>query len=435
MAAAAALVRALGLVPILAAAVLPAAAAVDPAPVAPPPSWSFGLGSTAYAYQREDTAGRSSDHVRFHQHFAVTAAGLADGRLAIRAAGRFADTPDGAGPWFEPSRLHTGLLEARLGARVRAEAGRQFLQAGVAGLTLDGARLAWRGRGGATASVWAGAAARADHAWAVADFDQDAAAGAQVVVRPGRSQRLGFSAAYRERRGIVASRPVGLEYVTTAVRGLRAAGRAAYDLEGERWVKLEAQGQWRPAAGRPVVTAQYVDRSPGVDAASWFSRFTGLARIRLARAGVRWESARGWGGEVEWLGSFVGPRVSSRVGMAALLPAARVGYWLRSGDAGDENAVYGEVRWRARPWLCLEGEASHLTYALLADAPADQERDLTTLAVRARAALRPGLDVVAEVQSLRDPVYDKDVRLLVGVDAAMGRGASRFGLDRGGWLR
>ncbi len=48
--------------------------------------------------------------------------------------------------------------------------------------------------------------------------------------------------------------------------------------------------------------------------------------------------------------------------------------------------------------------------------------------------LRSGLNLTAEVQSLDTPEYDKDVRLLVGVDLAMGRGVSRFGLDRGGWL-
>lgn len=183
------------------------------------------------------------------------------------------------------------------------------------------------------------------------------------------------------------------------------------------------------------MTVQYVDRYPTIDAASWFSRFTGLERIRLARAGVRWESEGRWGGELEGVGAYVGSRTDARMGLAILLPVARVGYSLRTGDGGDENSVYGEAAWQARPWLRLEGEASYLTYALFADAPEDQERDLTTLAARARVELRSGLNVTAEVQSLVNPVYDRDVRVLLGVDLAMGRGASRFGLDQGGWLR
>jgi hypothetical protein len=69
------------------------------------------------------------------------------------------------------------------------------------------------------------------------------------------------------------------------------------------------------------------------------------------------------------------------------------------------------------------------------DAPADQERDLTTLAARAKVDLRPGLRLLAEVQSLTNPEYDEDVRFLVGLDISMARGNSRFGLDRGGWLQ
>jgi hypothetical protein len=44
------------------------------------------------------------------------------------------------------------------------------------------------------------------------------------------------------------------------------------------------------------------------------------------------------------------------------------------------------------------------------------------------------MDVTLEVQSLDNPGYSEDVRVLAGLDLTMGRGASRFGLDRGGWL-
>ena len=412
----------------------PAGAAGIADPVPPLSSWSFGLMANGYAYQDVDSTRTTSDEFRFYQHFAGTASGLAGGGLSFRTAGRFAGLPDDAGPLFETSRLHTGLLEQRLGARARVQVGRQFLQSGVAGLTLDGVRLVYRGQGGLEASAWGGGAVPSGHAFELADFGQDAAAGGRVVFRPARNHRLGLSAAYRERLGVVAFRPVGAEYTTTSMRHLRAMARAAYDLEGGRWVRLEAQGQWRQAGSRPVLTLQYVDRYPTVDAASWFSRFTDLERIRVLRTGLRWESAARFGGEAEYQGAFVGDRASHRIGLAALLPGARVGYALRVGDAGDENSLYGEVGWQARRWLRLEGEASYLTYALLADAPEDQERDLVTLAARARLNLRSGLNVTAEVQALENPRYDSDVRVLLGVDLAMGRGASRFGLDRGGWL-
>lgn len=409
--------------------------AASPAAVSPPASWNLSLRSTAYLYQTEETRGESVDERRFYQYAAGGASGLAGGWLSLRASGRFANEPAGAAPSFDASRLYSGYLEARLGSRGRARVGRQFLQAGVAALTLDGAEVSY-GRGGPfEASAWGGARAPRGGAFALGDFDRDAAAGARVVVAPGRRARLAFSGAYRERAGAVAERPVGCEITTTAIRRLTALARAAYDLESDRWARLEAQARWRPAATRPAVTLQYVDRRPSIDAASWFARFDDLGRIRLARAAVRWESRARYGGELECVGSFVRTRAASRVGLALLLPAARVGWSLRAGDAGEESGVYGEAAWQARPWLRLEGEASYLTYALLQDAPEAQERDLTSLAARARARLRPGFDVMAELQRLDNPLYDSDVRFLLGVDLAAGRGASRLGLDRGGWWR
>lgn len=414
------------------AALLPAVAlAADPAA----PGWSLGIRATSTSYQTEDASGATENHLLFYEHYAGSATGLAGGALTVRAAGRFADAPPGAPLDPEHARLATGLLEAKIGPALRVQLGRQFLQAGVAGLTLDGARAAWRGRRVAEASVWGGAAAPADHRWDVGSLDRDAAAGGRVVLRtPGRG-RLGFSAAYRERYGVVAERPAGVDWTGSPGRDLRALARTSYDLESERWLRLEAQLRWRPAGGRTEVHLQAVDRRPSVDAASWFARFTDLERIRLVRGGLRWENERRFGAEAEYVGSFTGARSANRVGLAALLPGARVGYSLRVGDVGDESSFFGEAAWQARPWLRLEAEAVFLTYALFQDAPADQERDLTTLAARARVRLRPGLNLAAEVQSLSNPGYDSDVRILVGLDAAMGRGASRLGLDRGGWLR
>jgi hypothetical protein len=419
----------------LAFALLAAGTAAAEDAAVPPSTWSLGLRATGYTYQTEDATGATENHTLFYEHYAGSAAGLAGGVLTVRAAGRFAETPPGAPLDPERSRLALGLVEAKLGPALRVQLGRQFLQSGVAGLTLDGARAVWRGRRIAEASVWGGAAAPADHAWEPGSLDESAAAGGRIVLRTPGTSRLGFSAAYRERYGVVAERPVGADWAGALGRDLRALARTTYDLEGDRWMRLEAQLRWRPRRGRTEVHVQALDRHPSVDAASWFSRFTDLERIRLVRAGLRWENEKRFGAEVEYVGSFTGARTANRAGLAVLLPGARIGYSLRVGDAGDESSFFGEAAWQARRWLRLEAEAAYLTYALFQDAPADQERDLTTLAARARVGLRPGLNLTAEVQSLSNPGYDQDVRVLVGLDAAMGRGASRFGLDRGGWLR
>jgi hypothetical protein len=403
--------------------------------LAPEPSWSLGLRSTGYAFQTEDRLGAGADQFRFYQQFAGGVTGLAGGRITLRGSGRFASNPAASSTDFANARLYTGYLEARLGPRGRARVGRQFLQSGVSGLTLDGASLTYGLSRGCEASAWGGARAPLGNAYALGSFDEDIAAGGRFVVALTPAHRLGFSGAYRERDGVVSERPVGFEYTTTAVRHLRALARAAYDLESDRWARLEAQAAWQAAPQRPAVTLQFMDRHPGVDAASWFARFADVRRIRLARGAVRWERRSRYGGELEYVGSFVDTRASSRVGLALLMPNARLGYSVRFGDAGEENSLYGEAGWQAAPWLRIEGEASYLIYALIADAPASDERDLTTLAARVRARLRPGLDLTAEVQRLDNPLYSSDVRCLLGVDLAMARGTSRYGLDRGGWLR
>ena len=415
------------------AAVTGAARAGELRLLAPQPSWSLGLRSTGYAFQTEDRLGTGTDQFRFYQQFAGSASGLAGGRITLRGSGRFASSPAASSTDFANARFYTGYLEARLASRGRVRVGRQFLQSGVAGLTLDGASLTYGLARGCEASAWGGARAPLGNAYALGSFDEDLAAGGRFVLALTPAHRLAFSGAYRERGGVVSERPVGFEYSTTAVRHLRALARAAYDLEGDRWARLEAQAAWQVAPQRPAVTLQFMDRHPSVDAASWFARFADVRRIRLARGAVRWERRSRFGGELEYVGSFLDTRISSRVGLALLMPSARVGYSVRVGDAGEENSLYGEAGWQVVPWLRLEGEASYLTYALIADAPASDERDLTTIAARARAQLRPGLDVTAEVQRLDNPLYSSDVRFLLGVDLAMARGTSRYGLDRGGW--
>ncbi|MHB8080264.1 MAG: hypothetical protein ACYDIE_13530 [Candidatus Krumholzibacteriia bacterium] len=403
--------------------------------LAPQPSWSLSLRSTGYAFQTADRLDATTDQLRFYQQFAGSASGLAGGRITLRGSGRYASSPAAWPTGFANGKLYTGYVEARLAPRLRARAGRQFLQSGVAGLTLDGASLAYALPRGGEASVWGGARAPLGSTFALGRFADDIAAGGRIAFAPAAAHRFALSGAYRERGGVVSERPVGFEYTTTAVRHLRALARAAYDLEGDRWARLEAQAAWQQAPQRPAVTLQLVDRRPSIDAASWFARFTDVRRIRLARGAVRWERRSRFGGELEYVGSFVDTRASSRVGLALLLPHGRLGYSVRTGDAGEENSFYGEAAWQACRWLRLEGEASYLTYALIADAPASDERDLTTLVARACARLRPGLDVTAEVQRLDNPLYSSDVRCLLGVDLALARGTSRYGLDRGGWLR
>jgi hypothetical protein len=405
------------------------------APAPPVSSWSLGLRSTGHMFQTVDAAGAKEDQFQSYNVVTGTATGLAGGRLAFRGSGRFANEQPWMKPGFETSRLYTGHLEARLHPRVKARLGRQLVQSGVASLTLDGAWLSYRRSPAMELTAWGGTRSPYGHGFDLAKLDESAAAGGRVALRPHRLWRVSASGAYRERGGLVAERPLGLEARTTAVRNTQIFARAAYDLEGDRWARLQAQARWRHRAQRTEATFQFIDRHPSIDAASWFARFTDVKRIRIARGTVRYAAPSRFGGEFEYLGSFVDTRNSTRVGLAVLVPGGRVGYSVGLGDAGEENRFYGEFGGRVRPWLHLDAHATVLTYALMQDAPTDQERDLTTLAARARIDLRPGMRVTAEVQSLENPLNSKDVRFLLGVDLAMARGSSRLGLDHGGWLQ
>lgn len=407
------------------------------APVGPPePGWWLRLGSTGYVFQTEEASGATLDRFAAYQTFDGAAVGLAGGRLAVRASGRVADDLSLEERTTERGRLYTGFLEGRLGRRVTARLGRQFVQEGAAGLTLDGLHATLRGGRAWDAAVWAGARAPLTREFEAGDLGDDAALGFRVLARPERRLRVGASWAYRESSGKVVARPLGVEGTVALLPTLRATGRAGYDLESESWERAEATARWTPGGGLPTVSAQVLDRRPSVDAGSYFARFAAAAgRVRLVRVGVRHEDPARFGAEIEYVGAFVEERTSARVGGALLVPGGRLGYSARVGDMGEEGRWYGDLSVRVARWLRAEAGATFTTYALFEDAPESEERDLTTAFGRLRATPRPGLGVTVEVQSLENPVSSEDVRLLAGLDLVMGRGGGRFGLDRRGGAR
>jgi hypothetical protein len=413
-----------------------AAAAGEPGYAWNAPSWRLQLRTTTYGFQTVDPSGPDLDHLGGYQEFDGAVSGLVDGHLTVRAAGRFADDL-----WLKErtttrERLYTGHVEGRLGSMLTARLGRQFVQEGPTGLTLDGLWLALRPSAMWGLRVFGGARAPLSRKIEAGTLGDDPAWGARVTCAPLRQLQLAASYAYRETAGRIATRPLGLEAGLTPWPGLRGTGRLSYDLQRERWDRAEALAQWQPRRNLPVLSAQVIDRAPAIDDGSYFARFVGAAeRLRLARCTLRYEHRTRMGAELEYVGSFVDERTATRLGAALLFPYGQVGYSARIGDAGEESSWYGFLRWLPVGWLSLDGGATLSTYALLQDAPDSDQRDLTTIYARARARVRDGLRVSAEVQSLDNPVYSKDVRLLLGVDVDMGRGASRFGLDQGGWLR
>ena len=404
----------------------------------PPASWWLHLRSTAYALQTEDASGATLDRFPAYQDFDGALSGLANGKLAFRFGGRVADDLSLKEKNTDRARLYVGQIEARIDPRFTARLGRQFVQEGPTGLTLDGLWLSARPADRWQAQIWGGARAPLDRDFKAGALGDDAAWGARIAASPASFARVAASWAYRERFGRVSGRPAGLDGTIWLPHGLRASGRAVYDMERDAWEREDALLQWQRKPGCPVFSAQILDRRPDVDASSYFARFMGkyVERVRMGRTSIQYVHRTGFGAEAEYVGTFVDERTSARIGGAILAPVGRLGYSARIGDVGEESRFFGDASVRVLPWLRLEAGGALETYSLLDDVEGDaQEDDLTSVFGRARIFPRSGIGVTLEVQSVDNPTYKSDVRFLAGLDLTMGRGASRFGLDRGGWLR
>lgn len=399
------------------------------------PDWWFRLRSTGYAFQTEERNGAVLDRFGAYQQFDGSVAGLAGGRLALRASGRAYEDLYLAERDKDRARLYTAYGDVKITPELRAKLGRQFLHEGAAGLTVDGLWLSAKPRGPFEVRAWGGARAPIAVAYRdrVGDFGDDAVLGGRLLYKPCRFWRSSLSYAYLEKDDVVAARPFGFETTLHTRFDLRATGRVAYDMIEERWSRVEGHVQFRRTPTCPVITVQFVDRYPTIGANSYFSRFEAY-RARIGRASIRWEHPTRFGWEADYMGAFVDDRSSTRVGGAALFPLGRVGYSARLGDAGEESRWFGDVRVAATPWLFFEGGATFTTYALLEDAPSEFERDLTVAFGRVRFLARRGAAITLEVQSVETPFHEEDFRVLGGLDLTMGRGKGVFGLGRGGWL-
>jgi len=395
-------------------------------------SW-LRLRTTGYAFEEATRSGTKLDRFGAYQQFDGAVAGLFDGLATARFSGRFADDLSLVERTTTRSRLHVGYVELRPASALRARGGRQFLHTGATSLALDGVSVTARPNRKMEANVWGGLRAPSDRSFEIGQ-DDDRGFGLGVTLRPSRRGSVGVSYAYREEDGAITARPVAVDALASLIEGVSLRGRAVYDAEREGWIRAEAQGRWQSGPNAPVLSLQALDRRPSVDGASYFARFSEVERIRQGRASLRYERPNGFGGEAEYIGSFVDERTSSRVEVAALVPNGRIGYSARLGDTGEETGWFGELGVRPVDWLFASAGASLVTYALLEDAPEEEERELITAFGALRLDLRPGLAAHLEIQSVEDPSFSEDLRVLLGLDLVAGRGASRFGLDRGRFL-
>lgn len=401
-----------------------------------PITWSAQLRSTAYFYQSElpDSGGQNQSYAPLYEHFDVAAGQLANGRLDLRVSGRFgADLGDDEVIPVE-DRLYAAYARVRAPwADARIRVGRQFLQEGTNRHTLDGVWLGFRPLQNWQVHAWAGAEAPVARDFEAGDFGEDGAMGVRVIGRVHRRARVGAWFATRQNGGETTATPIGGELLVTPMPEWRALVRGSFDGESEEFERFDLLTQIAPRRDLPVFTIQYIDRKPVIEASSFFSIFAeDIERVSLLRGSARWEHESGFGGEVEAARSAVDDRSTNRTGAALIVPHARLGIGYTSGDAGEEFRFYGDAHYRFFDALDMSVGAVFADYALIEDAPDDQTRDLVTTFVRARYELMDGVRLRAEYQALENPFFSDDMRVLLGIDLAAGRGATRFGLGAGG---
>jgi hypothetical protein len=397
-------------------------------------SWQVQLRSTGYVFESQ---GRASDaekesHFAFYQHFDGVAGSLVSGHLDFRIAGRFATDFGVDRRVTDQERLYVGYAQLRFATwSSRVRVGRQYLQEGTNRLTLDGAWASiepirhWELHG------WGGARSPQSRIWEPGSIDESGAVGARVTGRLHQRWRVGASWAYYERYGLESFQPVGMELSAFPLRGVRAIARGAFDLTQEEWERVEIFTQIRPRPEHPVLSLQYLDRHPTVGGSSYFSRFEGLERIKILRGSLLYLRPSGLGAEVEGFFSSIDKQSSTRLAFALHIPYTRFGYSTRFGQAGEDSEWFGDFNLRPVRWLRFALGATFIEYALLEDAPSTEQRELVTAFGRIEATVSEGFRLLAEVQSLENPFYSEDVRLLLGLDLGAGGGTSRFGLGAG----
>lgn len=406
----------------------PDASAVENAPV----TWTAQSRSTAY-FRQEAAPGTTEveDRLPFYENVDLGAANLLGGRVDLRFSGRYAEdfqvdeAFDENGKWFVGyARYHMDRW------RTQVRGGRQFIQEGTLFSTLDGGWVSlqphpqWMVRG------WAGSTSPGQREF---EFGDDFRYGGRVVWNA--APRLRFSA-WSERQklaGQTLSLPIGGEVVARPMSTMRALARGSYDLDRSELDRVDLMVNWRHRRDWPTVDVQYLARSQGYEAGTWWEQFRDdLYAVQLVRGSVRWTDRRGVGGELQGFGSFIDERRTGQVGAALLAPHVRLGVAMLGGDAGEQFRIYGDVDYVYRETVDLAAGASFIEYALVEDPTSDQQRDLTTYFARAAWTFTPGARLSTELQVLNNPIYDSDVRLLVGLDLFAGGGASRYGLGTGG---
>lgn len=399
--------------------------------MANPVTWSAQLRSTAYIL--EQAAPGTTDvsaRTPFYQQFQGGAGGLANGQLDLRFSARYAkdfqyaDTIADQGKWFVGyARYQNDFWKSQV------RGGRQFIQEGTVFATMDGLWVSAQPKAGLQTNAWVGVTAPSGREF---EFGDDLRAGARATWRASRTLRVGAWIEQRTGGGQTQARPIGAEIYARPIPTVRAIARGSWDAGRQELDRVDLTAGWQERRSWPDVQLQYIARSQGYVAGSWWDQFSeDLHTLRILRGSARWTDARGIGGELRSFGSFVGGERQGRIGAAFLAPHLRAGLSYLGGASGQQLHLYGDVNGTWRDRFDLAAGASFAEYALVEDPTEDQQRDLTTWFARVGFDLVEGARLTTEFQALTNPIYKDDMRLLIGLDLVAGRNATRFGIGGG----
>ena len=398
----------------------------------PPLTWSTQLRSTAYFLQQAEPGETEvTDRLPFYEQIDAGVGGMLNGKLDMRFSGRYAKDARFSGGIAQEGKWFVGYARLRLDpGRTQIRVGRQFIQEGTYFATLDGGWLSFRPHRQWRIHAWSGASASPTRDF---EFGDDFRIGARAIWLVNPRLRFALLGAHRTRNGSTLSAPVGAEAVFTLLHDLKSLVRTNYDLQTEELDRVDALFHWQRRTDLPLFQVQYILRRQEYETGSGWEQFReNLHAVQLLRGSVRWRNARGVGAEVLGFSSFIDDRKTGQIGGAFLAPHLRLGAGFLGGDAGEQIRLFGDVDWSFEHRLDLSAGATFIEYALVENPTSSQQRDLTTYYARAELAIVPGAELTAELQILDNPFYNHDVRLLVGLDLAAGRGASRYGLGSGG---
>ncbi|MBT4609016.1 MAG: hypothetical protein HOC05_03170 [Gemmatimonadetes bacterium] len=380
------------------------------------------LTTSALAYEASPTDSASVTHLRTYAALRLKVTDLGDRRVSLTTYLRATtDLSERAGddPALRPVSTYLRFKDDHLDLRL----GRQYLYAGVGYGQVDGVRADFRIarmrltlHGGALVPVYGevGLGSFSDaHLWGLR-LSTDRFAGVDVAISyadrerdplPYKSagQYSGFvgqpESVHRQLVGIDARRRFGVHNVH---------GRLDWDLVSEHLRRAEV-GARVAVHPRLSLSADWLRREPALFTSSILSVFAaeGFDEVTL-RARYQVHDKLSVGAHVAAVTYDTDD--SQRLGVSASFGRhLTLGYSRSQGYAGGSDGLSGSLLYSLSDKLMLRGQLGIASYERVAD---DREDLLSGVAAATYRASRQ-LSIDAQLQAMRNPAYDADLRLLL----------------------